>query len=124
MAEIIENFFTNSVDEVEAETTPEVVAAVYEYEDFTPLNDIVMIKVIEEKNEKVKGSEIIIAAQKWQEQSNKAEVIAVGPKVTAVKPGDRVLFSQYIVDEFSNDGETFFLTREADLKGVARRKVS
>jgi chaperonin GroES len=119
MPEIHNNFYSTETEEV-----PAIQYNFDDYEAFVPLNDRVMIRQIHEDNSRVKGSDLIVAADKYKEKSNKAEVVAVGPKVSDVKPGDIVLFSEYNVDEFHKDGETLLLTRFDDLKGVARRKVS
>lgn len=88
-----------------------------------PLFDKVVVKIIEEKEEK-RGSFFLPSTA--QEKSEIAEVIAVGPGgnldgkevVMQVKPGDKVLYSKYAGSEFKIDGNDFVIVRQADILAI------
>src|SRR5262249_2553774 len=89
-----------------------------------PLHDRVLIKRLEEQDEK-HGSIIIPDTAKEKPQEGK--VIAVGTgRVTedgktlplAVKAGDRVLFGKYSGSEVKIDGEELLIMKEEDILGV------
>jgi chaperonin GroES len=89
-----------------------------------PLHDRVLIKRLEEQDEK-HGSIIIPDSAKEKPQEGK--VIAVGTgRVTedgktlplAVKAGDRVLFGKYSGSEVKIDGEELLIMKEEDILGI------
>jgi len=89
-----------------------------------PLHDRVLIRRIEEQDEK-HGSIIIPDTAKEKPQEGK--VIAVGTgKVTdegkrlplAVKEGDRILFGKYSGSEVKIDGTEYLIMKEEDILGV------
>jgi len=89
-----------------------------------PLHDRVLIRRIEEQDEK-HGSIIIPDTAKEKPQEGK--VIAVGTgKVTdegkrlplAVKEGDRILFGKYSGSEVKIDGAEYLIMKEEDILGV------
>jgi len=100
-----------------------------QYEPFRPILDRVMVKRIQEDNSETKGG--IAIPDKYRQQSNKGEVVAVGDFVTMgaavfhmpIKPGDIVLFGEYNCEPFSKDGEEFLLVRVQDIRGVERLLV-
>ena len=89
-----------------------------------PLQDRVIVRRIEEQEQKSAGGIIIPDTAKEKPQEGK--VVAVGPgkkadgKVLAldVKAGDRVLFSKYAGTEIKLDGEEHLILREEDILGV------
>jgi chaperonin GroES len=90
-----------------------------------PLQDRVIVKRLEGKEERSTGGIIIPDTAKEKPQEGK--VVAVGPgrreddgKVTAldVKAGDRVLFGKYAGSEIKLDGEEHLILREEDILGV------
>jgi chaperonin GroES len=89
-----------------------------------PLQDRVIVKRIEEQEQRSAGGIIIPDTAKEKPQEGK--VVAVGPgrredgKVLAldVKAGDRVLFSKYSGSEIKLDGEEHLILREEDILGV------
>jgi chaperonin GroES len=89
-----------------------------------PLQDRVIVKRIEEKEQRSAGGIIIPDTAKEKPQEGK--VVAVGPgrredgKVLTldVKAGDRVLFSKYSGSEIKLDGEEHLIIREEDILGV------
>jgi chaperonin GroES len=89
-----------------------------------PLHDRVLIKRLEEQDEK-HGSIIIPDSAKEKPQEGK--VIAAGTgRVTedgkklplVVKAGDRVLFGKYSGSEVKIDGEELLIMKEEDILGI------
>jgi len=89
-----------------------------------PLHDRVLVKRLEEQDEK-HGNIIIPDTAKEKPQEGK--VIAVGPgKVTddgknfplAVKAGDRILFGKYSGSEVMLNGEEYLVMKEEDVLGI------
>jgi chaperonin GroES len=89
-----------------------------------PLHDRVLIKRLEEQDER-HGSIIIPDTAKEKPQEGK--VIAVGTgKVTedgkklplTVKAGDRILFGKYSGSEVKIDGTEYLIMKEEDILGV------
>jgi chaperonin GroES len=89
-----------------------------------PLHDRILVKRLEEQDEK-HGSIIIPDTAKEKPQEGK--VIAVGNgKVNdegkklplEVKAGDRILFGKYSGSEVKIDGEEYLILREEDVLGI------
>ena len=92
---------------------------------FRPLQDRVLIKRLEDNEEKTKGGLYIPDSAKEKPQQGK--VIAVGKGKTNdegktfpldVKSGDRILFGKYSGTEVKIDGEEHLIMREDDILGV------
>ena len=89
-----------------------------------PLQDRVIVRRVEEKEERSAGGIIIPDTAKEKPQEGK--VVAVGPgrrddgKLVAVdvKAGDRVLFGKSSGSEIKIDGEEHLILREEDILGV------
>lgn len=89
-----------------------------------PLADRVLLKRLEEKEEKQGG---IIIPDTAKEKPQEAEVIAVGPGKTGkdgnkvpmeVKKGDKVLISKYGGTDVKIDGVEHTIVREDDILAV------
>jgi chaperonin GroES len=89
-----------------------------------PLNDRILIKRIEEKEQK-KGS--IIIPDTAKEKPMEGKVIAVGAGAMnkegkrvplEVKVGDRVLFGKYAGTEIKIDNEEHVILREDEVLGI------
>lgn len=89
-----------------------------------PLEDKILVKRDKVQDE-VSSSGLIITSNK--EVSNEGTVIAVGPGITLqdgskitpdVKPGDKVIFSQYGGTEITHDGEELLLITIRDLFAI------
>jgi chaperonin GroES len=65
-----------------------------------PLRDIVLIRPDEAQEKTQTG---ILLHEDWKTLPPTGEVVAVGPEVTDVKPGDRVVFMRYAVID-ADDG--------------------
>jgi chaperonin GroES len=89
-----------------------------------PLHDRVIVKRIDEVEERTSGG--IIIPDTAKEKPQEGRVVAVGSgrredgKVVAldVKAGDRILFGKYAGSEIKLDGEEHLILREDDILGV------
>ena len=89
-----------------------------------PLHDRILVKRVEEKDEK-HGS--IIIPDTAKEKPQEGQVIAVGTgKVTddgkklplALKAGDRILFGKYSGSEVQLGGKEYLIMKEEDVLGI------
>ena len=94
----------------------------------TPLHDRVIIKRIEDSENKTAGGLFIPDSAK--EKPQEGEVIAAGEgkykedgtrQSLDVKAGDRVLFGKYSGSEIKLDGEEFIIMREDEILGIINR---
>ena len=94
---------------------------------FRPLHDRIVVKRIEEGEQKVGG---IIIPDSAKEKPQQGKVIAVGKgkiekdgRVTPldVKAGDIILFGKYSGQEVKIDGDEFLMMREEEILGVIER---
>jgi chaperonin GroES len=90
-----------------------------------PLNDRVLVKRLEAKEQTSVGG--IIIPDTAKEKPQEGEVIAVGPGKTldngstqtmTVKAGDKVLFGKYAGTDVSIDEEDYIIMREDDILGI------
>jgi len=93
-----------------------------------PLHDRVILKRIEENENKTAGGLFIPDTAK--EKPQEGEVIAVGEgkykedgtrQTLDVKAGDRVLFGKYSGSEIKLDGEEYLIMREDEILGIISR---
>jgi chaperonin GroES len=88
-----------------------------------PLADRVVIKTVEAE-EKTKSG--IVLAGTAKEKPQIAEVIAVGPGgnvdgkeiIMQVKPGDKVVFSEYAGSKVKMDNEEVIILRQSDILAI------
>ena len=88
-----------------------------------PLGDRVVLKQVEAEETTKSG---LILTTSAQEKPQEAEVIAVGPggmvdgkEVTMqVKPGDKVIYSNYAGNEVTLEGEEYIIVRQNDILAV------
>ena len=89
-----------------------------------PLHDRVLVKRLDEGEQKVGG---IIIPDTAKEKPQQAEVKAVGNgklldsgerAALEVKPGDRILFGKYSGSDIKIDGEEYLILREDEILGV------
>ena len=94
----------------------------------TPLHDRVIIKRIEDSENKTAGGLFIPDTAK--EKPQEGEVIAAGDgkykedgtrQALDVKKGDRVLFGKYSGSEIKLDGEEYIIMREDEILGIINR---
>lgn len=90
-----------------------------------PIKDNIVVKRIEERDEKKVGS--IIIPDTAKEKPMTAEVIAIGSGRTLkdgkkvaleVKVGDRVLIGKYSGSEVKLDGTEYLILKEDDVLGI------
>ena len=89
-----------------------------------PLHDRVLVKRIDEQEQKVGG---IIVPDTAKEKPQQAEVVAVGSgrvlengqrEPLAVKAGDKVLVGKWSGTEVKLDGEDLLIMKESDIMGI------
>jgi len=88
-----------------------------------PLHDRIIVKRIEEGEQKVGG---IIIPDTAKEKPQQGEIIAVGPGrfekdvrvPMELKVGDKVLYGKYSGTEVTIDGEQLLILRESDVLAV------
>jgi chaperonin GroES len=89
-----------------------------------PLHDRILVKRIEEEEQRIGG---IIIPDTAKEKPQQGKVVAVGKgrvekdgKVIPldVKPGDTVLFGKYAGTEIKVDGQEYLIIREDEVLGV------
>jgi chaperonin GroES len=94
-----------------------------------PLRDRILVKRLEEKEQRVGG---IIIPDTAMEKPQQGKVVAVGTgrvndagKVFPldVKAGDRILFGKYAGTEIKLDGEEYLIVREDEVLGVLEEKA-
>ena len=92
--------------------------------DLRPLHDRVMVKKLDEGEQRSGG---IIIPDTAKEKPQQAEVMAVGSgkllesgkrATVAVKTGDRILFGKYSGAEIKIDGDEYLILREDEILGV------
>ena len=89
-----------------------------------PLHDRVLIKRLEEQDER-HGSIIIPDSAKEKPQEGKVIAIGTGKATEdgkrlplAVKEGDRILFGKYSGSEVKIDGTEYLIMKEEDILGI------
>jgi len=98
-----------------ASSTP-LKLVVSEYEPFTPINDRLLIRRVEDAPTSKLG-----LPEKYRQATNKGEILGVGELVKSnLRVGDRVLFGEYNAERFTKDNEELWIVREADIRGVER----
>jgi chaperonin GroES len=92
--------------------------------DVRPLSDRILVRRIEEREQKVGG---IIVPDTAKEKPQQAEVVAVGSGrilengtrvALTVKPGDKVLVGKWSGTEVKIDGEEYLILKEDEVLGV------
>src|SRR6185312_1653997 len=92
--------------------------------DIRPLHDRVLVRRLEEGEQKRGG---IIIPDTAKEKPQQAEVAAVGNgklmengkrAPVEVKPGDRILFGKYSGSDIKVDGQEYLVLREDEILGV------
>lgn len=92
--------------------------------DLRPLHDRVLVKKLDEGEQRQGG---IIIPDTAKEKPQQAEVIAVGNGKLLesgervgieVKPGERILFGKYSGSEIKVDGQEYLILKEDEILGV------
>lgn len=89
-----------------------------------PLGDRILVKPIEQEDEKIGG---IIIPDTAKEKPQEGEIVAVGPgkmlesgerQAMSVKVGDKILYGKYSSTEIKYGGEEYLIMREDDILAV------
>lgn len=72
------------------------------------------------QREKVNTSIIIPVDAERRNAPSKGVVLAVGPEVEGVKPGDRVYFGQHAGGWIEIEGEEYFICIDEDIHGIVK----
>ena len=103
---------------------PALPRCIIEIMDLRPLHDRVLVKRLDEGEQKIGG---IIIPDTAKEKPQQAEVKAVGNGKLLdsgerapldVKPGDRILFGKYSGSEIKIEGEEYLIVTEDEILGV------
>jgi chaperonin GroES len=86
----------------------------------TMLADRVLVQIPSTEGDRIsKGGLLIPSTAQVSRRLTWAEVVAVGPSVRLIQPGDRVLFNPEDRYEVEVSGDDYLLLRERDIHGVA-----
>ena len=90
----------------------------------TMLSDRVLVQIPQNEGERRSRSGILIpATAQVSKRLAWAEVVAVGPHVRTIKPGDQVLFNPEDRHEVEVRGDEFLILRERDIHAVASERI-
>jgi chaperonin GroES len=90
----------------------------------TMLADRVLVQIPTSEGERISRSGILIpATAQVSKRLAWAEVVAVGPHVRNITPGDNVLFSPEDRYEVEVQGEDYLILRERDIHAVASARI-
>jgi chaperonin GroES len=88
------------------------------------LSDRILVQIPAAEGERKSRSGILIpATAQVSKRLTWAEVVAVGPHVRNITPGDQVLFNPEDRYEVEVQGEEYILMRERDIHAVASGRV-
>ena len=88
------------------------------------LHDRVLVRVDDgEGDRRSSGGILIPATAQMGKRLAWAEVVAVGPNVRTMEPGDQVLFNPEDRYEVEVRGEDFIILRERDIHAVAAERL-
>ena len=88
------------------------------------LNDRIMVRIGTAEGERRSSGGILIpATAQVGKRLTWAEVIAVGPNVRSMEPGDRVLFNPEDRYEVEVRGTDYIILRERDVHAVAAERL-
>ena len=90
----------------------------------TMLADRVLVQIpVAEGERKLRAGILIPATAQVSKRLGWAEVVAVGPHVRTIKPGDRVLFNPEDRYEVDVQGDDYLILRERDIHAVASERI-
>jgi chaperonin GroES len=88
------------------------------------LNDRILVRISGPEGERRSSGGILIpATAQMSRRLTWAEVVATGPNVRAMEPGDQVLFNPEDRYEVEVRGEDYIILRERDIHAVAARRL-
>jgi chaperonin GroES len=88
------------------------------------LSDRILVQIPAAEGERTsRGGLVIPSTAQVSKRLSWAEVVAVGPHVRNITPGDQVLFNPEDRYEVEVQGEEYLLMRERDIHAVASQRV-
>jgi chaperonin GroES len=87
------------------------------------LNDRILVKLEADSERRTSGGILIPATAQMSKRLAWAEVVAAGPNVRAMEPGDQVLFNPEDRYEVEVRGDDYIILRERDVHAVAARRL-
>ncbi len=90
----------------------------------TMLSDRLLVQIPQVEGERAsRGGILIPATAQVSKRLAWAEVVAIGPHVRNIEPGDRVLFNPEDRYEVEVRGEDYLILRERDIHAVASERI-
>lgn len=90
----------------------------------TMLNDRLLVQIPHAEGERAsRGGILIPATAQVSKRLSWAEVVAIGPQVRNIEPGDSVLFNPEDRYEVEVRGEDYLILRERDIHAVASERI-
>ena len=90
----------------------------------TMLNDRLLVQIPQNDGERAsRGGILIPATAQISKRLAWAEVVAIGPQVRNIEPGDRVLFNPEDRYEVEVRNEDYLILRERDIHAVASPRL-
>ncbi|HEX3622138.1 MAG TPA: co-chaperone GroES [Acidimicrobiales bacterium] len=90
----------------------------------TMLADRLLVQIPSADGERAsRGGILIPATAQVSKRLSWAEVVAIGPQVRNIEPGDRVLFNPEDRSEVEVRGEDYLILRERDIHAVASERI-
>ena len=90
----------------------------------TMLSDRLLVQIPTIEGERAsRGGILIPATAQVSKRLAWAEVVAIGPQVRNIEPGDRVLFNPEDRYEVEVRGEDYLILRERDIHAVASERI-
>jgi chaperonin GroES len=87
------------------------------------LNDRILVRLTAEGERRTSGGILIPATAEMKKRLIWAEVVAAGPNVRTMEPGDQVLFSPEDRYEVEVRGDDYIILRERDIHAVAASRL-
>ncbi len=87
------------------------------------LNDRILVKLEADSERRTSGGILIPATAQMSKRLAWAEVVAAGPNVRAMEPGDQVLFNPEDRYEVEVRGDDYIILRERDIHAVAAGRL-
>ena len=87
------------------------------------LNDRILVRLTAEGERRSSGGILIPATAQMGKRLAWAEVVAIGPNVRAMEPGDHVLFNPEDRYEVEVRGDDYIILRERDVHAVAAKRL-
>ena len=87
------------------------------------LNDRILVKLTAEGERRSSGGILIPATAQMSKRLAWAQVVAAGPNVRAMEPGDQVLFNPEDPYEVEVRGDDYIILRERDVHAVAAKRL-